>query len=90
MRPYRNTRIIAVIKESYFGPGTGSYAYRFEEYVRFFFFFDGTGLVLNLLYSHFPTSMGDDGVLKREVPIPMVALVATAVSTSTSLKANID
>lgn len=30
--------------------------------------------------SHFPTHMGDDGASKREVPIPMVALVATAVS----------
>jgi len=29
--------------------------------------------------------MGDDGILKHEVPIPMVALVATAVSTVMSM-----
>jgi len=74
-----------VIKESYFGPGTASYAYQFEEYIGYFLLFDGTGLVLNLPYSHFPMSMGDDRVLKQEVLILMVALVATAVSTATSL-----
>ena len=33
MHPYRNPWIISVIKELYFGPGTSSYAYRFEEYL---------------------------------------------------------
>jgi len=43
-RPYRNPRIISVIKELYFGPGTSSYAYRFEEYVGSSSLFDATGL----------------------------------------------
>jgi hypothetical protein len=30
-RPYRNARIISVIRELYFSGGTSSYAYRFEE-----------------------------------------------------------
>jgi hypothetical protein len=34
-------------------------------------------------YRHFPTFKGEDGTIKREVPIPMVALVATAVSVTT-------
>jgi hypothetical protein len=42
------------------------------------------------VYSHFPTFMGDDGVMKWEVPIPMVALVATAVSSPTSMQPDID
>ena len=85
-RPYRNPQIISVIKELYFGPGTTSYAYQFKEYiVFFFFFFNATDLALKYTYSHFPTSMGDDGILKHEVPIPMVALVATAVSTVMSM-----
>jgi len=29
--------------------------------------------------------MGNDGVVRREVPIPMVALVATAVSAAVSM-----
>ena len=36
MHPYHNVQIISVIKELYFGPGTISYAYWFEEYVVFF------------------------------------------------------
>jgi hypothetical protein len=77
--PYHNAWIISVIRDLYFSGGTTSYAYRFEEYV-FFFFFDATGFVLKYICSHFPTFKGDNGLLKREVPIPMVALVATAVS----------
>jgi len=69
-----------VIKELYFGPGTSSYAYRFEEYIASSPFLDVTGIALKYSYSHFPTFMGDDRVLKQEVPILMVALVATAVS----------
>jgi len=34
-------------------------------------------------YRHFPTFKGEDGTIKREVLIPMVALVATAVSVTT-------
>ena len=41
--PYCNPQIISVIKELYFGPGTSSYAYRFEEYVGSSLF-DTTGL----------------------------------------------
>jgi len=44
-----------------------------------------TGIALKYTFSHFPTSMGNDGVLKWEVPIPMVALVATVVSAAISL-----
>ena len=43
MRPYHNPRIISVIKELYFSPGTSSYAYRFEEYIGSSLF-DVTGL----------------------------------------------
>ena len=48
-------------------------------------FFDAMGLALKYTYSHFPTFMGNDGVVRREVPIPMVALVATAVSAAMSM-----
>jgi hypothetical protein len=34
----------------------------------------------NRFRSRFPVHQGNDGVVKREVPITMVALVATAVS----------
>jgi len=53
-------------------------------------FFDATGLALIYLYRHFPTFIGDDGVSKREVPIPMVALVAMGVSAATSMQPDID
>jgi hypothetical protein len=85
MRPYRNPRIISVIRELYFGQGTASYAYRFEEYVGSFSSFNVTSLALKYTYRHFPTFRGDDGILRWEVPIPMVALVATAVSAATSI-----
>jgi len=38
-----------------------------------------------LLISHFPTFMGNDGIVRQEVPILMVALVATAVSAAMSM-----
>jgi hypothetical protein len=60
--PYRNDRIITVIRDLYFSGGTASFANRFKDL--------------------FPIHHGDDGKLRREVPIPMVALVATAVSHS--------
>jgi len=43
------------------------------------------GLALKYTYSHFPTFMGNDGIVRQEVPIPMVALVATAVSAAMSM-----
>jgi hypothetical protein len=59
-RPYRNARIICVIRELYFAGGTKSFAHQFRK--------------------EFPTHECDDGTVAHEVPIPMVALVATAVS----------
>lgn len=59
-RPYRNTRIINVIREMFFTGGVSSFANRF--------------------YSEFPVHQGNDGRESREIPIAMVALVATAVS----------
>jgi hypothetical protein len=58
-RPYRNPRIIAVIRDLYFTGGHTSFACRF----RYLF-----------------PQMELDNVVKYEVPVPMVALVATAVS----------
>jgi hypothetical protein len=60
MRPYRNDRIITVIRDLYFTGGAKSFA------ARFGFKFD--------------TFEERDGTFSREVPIPMLALVATAVS----------
>ncbi|KAN0105102.1 hypothetical protein V8E52_011375, partial [Russula decolorans] len=57
-RPYRNIRIINVIRDLYFGGGAHSFVNRF--------------------CSQFPVHQGNDGVVLREVPIAMVALVATA------------
>jgi hypothetical protein len=59
-RPYRNSRIIQVIRDLYFTGGGNAFVNRFGN--------------------RFPTFQGDDGVVVREVPIAMVALVATAVS----------
>jgi hypothetical protein len=59
-RPYRNPRIIAVLRDLYFTGDTVSFAQRHD----------------NL----FPTYHHSDGVIRREIPVPMVALVATAVS----------
>lgn len=61
-QPYRNARIISVIRDLYFAGGPTSFAKRFERL--------------------FPTFEGRDGVMVRMVPVPMVALVATAVSDS--------
>jgi hypothetical protein len=61
MRPYRNDRIITIIRDLYFSGGSKSFAARFE--------------------SCFTEFEERDGTTSREVPIPMVALVATAVST---------
>jgi len=57
-RPYRNIRIINVIRDLYFSGGTNSFVNRFRM--------------------EFPVHQGSDGVVLREVPVPMVALVATA------------
>jgi len=59
-QPYRNDRIITVIRDLYFTGYPTSFAAKYED--------------------HFPLHRGDDGRPCREVPIPMVALVATAVS----------
>ncbi|SRR6266702_4597872 len=62
MKPYRNERIIHVIRDLYFTGGRKSFSVQFKHL--------------------FPSSYGNDGhVMEREVPVPMVALVATAVST---------
>ncbi|KAH9016184.1 hypothetical protein EDB85DRAFT_1898293 [Lactarius pseudohatsudake] len=58
MRPYRNDRIISIIRDLYFTGGSSSLATRFED--------------------QFPTHQGADGKISQEVPISMVALVATA------------
>ncbi|KAI9431931.1 hypothetical protein H4582DRAFT_2084387 [Lactarius indigo] len=57
-RPYRNDRIITVIRELYFTGGNTSFAARFPHFFAY-------------------TESGDREN-RREVPIPMVALVATA------------
>lgn len=61
-RPYRNPRIIAVIRDTFFMENgrTPSFASRFNHL--------------------FPVHQDNEGFSKREVPVPMVALVATAVS----------
>jgi hypothetical protein len=61
-RPYRNNRIISVIRDLYFMGGITSFASRFA--------------------SDFPFHKDACGVKVIEVPIPMVALVATAVRLS--------
>jgi hypothetical protein len=59
-RPYRNDRIITVIRDMFFTGGANAYVNRF----------------IPLFDKH----CSNDGVIMREVPVPMVALVATAVS----------
>jgi hypothetical protein len=58
-RPYRNERIVTVIREMYFTGGATSFARKY-------------------LYL-FPTHETPVGHTKFEVPVPMLALVATAV-----------
>ena len=58
-RPYRNMRIISVIRDLYFTGGSSSFSHRCRR--------------------QFPIHEDADGNMVREVPIPMVALVATAV-----------
>jgi hypothetical protein len=57
-RPYRNARIITVIRDMYFIGGSMSFARRYE--------------------SQFPTWRDNKGNIRREVPVPMLALAATA------------
>jgi hypothetical protein len=59
-RPYRNDRIIAVIRDVFFTGGVKSFARQFQYL--------------------FPTWESREGEKSYEVPVPMVALVATAVS----------
>jgi hypothetical protein len=58
-RPYRNDRIIMVIRDMFFAGGATSFAQRFQYL--------------------FPTYEVSHGEEVREVPVVMVALVATAV-----------
>ena len=44
------------------------------------FFIGGSTSFASRFHDRFPTSQDRDGIARREVPIPMVALVATAVS----------
>ena len=53
--------------------------------VCFFFSLMQWVLQLKYTYSHFLTHMGDDGIVRWEVPILMVALVATVVSAAVSV-----
>jgi hypothetical protein len=53
-KPYRNNRIIRVIRDLYFNGGKASFAHSF-------------------------TYLFSNAELDKEVPVPMVALVATAV-----------
>lgn len=57
---YRNQRIVAVLRNSFFVGGTSAYAHRY--------------------FHKFPRTRGTDGVIACEIPVPMLALVATAVS----------
>lgn len=61
-KPYRNIRILTVIRDLYFMGGLTSFACRFATL--------------------FPRYQYNNGTTKREVPIAMVALVATAVRSS--------
>ena len=76
-RPYRNVRIIAVIRQLYFEGGADSFVNHFNGYVHLLYDF---GLLMEWVCSQFPRYEGEDGVTVVEVPVPMVALVATAVS----------
>ena len=53
--------------------------------IRSLFFGGGTNSFANCFRHIFPLNTTLDGVMTREVPIPMVALVATAVSLFTQL-----
>jgi len=64
-RPYRNTRIVAVIRDLFFAGGTASFGQRF--------------------HTLFPTYYNGEGMMTRQVPIPMVALVATGVSITNAI-----
>ena len=48
--------------------------------IRDMFFMGGTNAYVHRFINLFEQYRGDDGVIRREVPVPMVALVATAVS----------
>lgn len=66
-KPYRNSRIIDVIRDAFFRGGS-PFSSRFDYL--------------------FPTTETHDGVTIPEVPIPMVALVATAVSLCSQMRAS--
>lgn len=65
-KPYRNERIVTVIRNLFFAGGSSSYAHRYDY--------------------RFPRYRSNDGVVVREVPVPMLALVATAVSVTHKLR----
>jgi len=52
------------------------------QVIRDLYFAGGVNAFVNRFGNRFPTFEGDDGVFVREVPMAMVALVATAVSVS--------
>jgi hypothetical protein len=53
--------------------------------MRDLYFVGGNNSFAHRFYEHFPVYHNDDGREMREVPIPMVALVATAVSATYNL-----
>jgi hypothetical protein len=53
--------------------------------IRDLYFTGGTNSFANQFRDLFPIHRGDNGQLSREVPIPMVALIATVVSHSVVL-----
>ena len=59
-KPYRNFRLIEVIRDLYFSGGFNSFANQYRP--------------------RFPRTMDKNGMPVYEVPVAMVALVATAVS----------
>ena len=55
--------------------------------IRDLYFTGGANSFVNCFGNRFPTFKRDDGEVVRKVPVPMVALVATAVSAITCPKA---
>ena len=53
---------------------------RIINVIRDLYFTGGNRSFANRFRTEFPVHQGSDGMVLREVPIPMVALVATAVS----------
>lgn len=58
---------------------------RLINVIRDMFFAGGESSFATRFHSQFKISQGNDGVVAREVPVAMVALVATAVSDSLTI-----